>query len=183
MGACKSTRARTHTHMPACVISAILQRQRHLQLHFTMHWDAHAVLWHPGTRPLCPHAHFPDAWRSLSSHNRIYAATCESQLVALSLQRSILISGASIFLFFVMRRLLDIQGQLFTTRQLAKEAAAQQALLLGGGSNGSGGGSTTGEHHERLAHTLSRLQHAASGAAPASGGRAAAALAASSKQA
>lgn len=58
----------------------------------------------------------------------------------------------SVFLFFVMRRLLDIQGQLYSMRALAKEAATQQQLLLTAGSAGSGG-----EQQLLLSRTLSRM--------------------------
>lgn len=53
------------------------------------------------------------------------------------------------FLFFVMRRLLDIQGQLYSMRALAKEAATAQQLLLTGGD--------TQEQQRQLTHTLSKM--------------------------
>jgi hypothetical protein len=52
-----------------------------------------------------------------------------------------------VFLFFVMRRLLDIQGQLYSMRALAKEAATQQQQLLTGG----------GEQQLLLSKTLSKM--------------------------
>lgn len=64
----------------------------------------------------------------------------------------------SVFLFFVMRRLLDIQGQLFVTRALAKEAAVQQQELLDSQPAGSG----SAEQHRRLQHTLTKLDRVAS---------------------
>jgi hypothetical protein len=56
-----------------------------------------------------------------------------------------------VFLFFVMRRLLDIQGQLYSMRALAKEAAGQQQqLLLTAGSAGD-------EQQRLLSKTLTRM--------------------------
>lgn len=49
-----------------------------------------------------------------------------------------------------MRRLLDIQGQLFAMRALAKEAATQQQLLLTAGSAGD-------EQQALLSKTLSKM--------------------------
>jgi hypothetical protein len=54
-----------------------------------------------------------------------------------------------VFLFFVMRRLLDIQGQLYSMRALAKEAATAQQLMLTGGD--------AQEQQRQLSHTLSRM--------------------------
>jgi hypothetical protein len=56
----------------------------------------------------------------------------------------------SVFLFFVMRRLLDIQGQLYAMRALAKEASTQQQLLLTAGSAGD-------EQQRLLSKTLSKM--------------------------
>lgn len=57
----------------------------------------------------------------------------------------------SVFLFFVMRRLLDIQGQLYSMRALAKEAATQQQqLLLTAGSAGD-------EQQRLLSKTLTQM--------------------------
>lgn len=53
----------------------------------------------------------------------------------------------SVFLFFVMRRLLDIQGQLFAMRALAKQAAA-----LSGGNTGD-----AQEQQRQLSKTLSQM--------------------------
>ncbi|KAF8068439.1 hypothetical protein HT031_002128 [Scenedesmus sp. PABB004] len=107
-----------------------------------------------------------DAGRSLAAHNKIYAASCDAQLTTLFLQRNALIAGGSIFLFFVMRRLLDIQGQLFATRALAKEAAAQQAALLASSERPSqGGGAGALEQQRLLQRTLTKLDGALSGAA------------------
>jgi hypothetical protein len=53
------------------------------------------------------------------------------------------------FLFLVMRRLLDIQGQLYSMRALAKEAAtAQQQMLTGGDAQ---------EQQRQLSHTLNKM--------------------------
>jgi hypothetical protein len=59
-------------------------------------------------------------------------------------------SVRSVFLFFVMRRLLDIQGQLYAMRALAKEASTQQQLLLTAGSAGD-------EQQRLLSKTLSKM--------------------------
>lgn len=71
-----------------------------------------------------------------------------------------------------MRRLLDIQGQLFDTRQLAKEAAAQQRYLLQ--DDHSAAPDIKREHQRRLQNTLSKLDRVASfedvAAAAAAGG-------------
>lgn len=56
----------------------------------------------------------------------------------------------SVFLFFVMRRLLDIQGQLYSMRALAKEASTQQQLLLTAGSG-------SDEQQRLLSKTLSKM--------------------------
>jgi hypothetical protein len=58
-----------------------------------------------------------------------------------------------------MKRLLDIQGQLFAMRQLAKEAAAAQQQLLGGSSSGGASGPDTPllEAHRALSLKLIRL--------------------------
>ena len=71
-----------------------------------------------------------------------------------------LCTPCSVFLFFVMRRLLDIQGQLFETRQLAKEAAAQQQQLLQ--EDQSSAPALRLEHQRRLQNTLSKLDRVAS---------------------
>jgi hypothetical protein len=64
----------------------------------------------------------------------------------------------SVFLFFVMRRLLDIQGQLFETRALAKEAAMQQQQLL----DSQPSGAPASEQQHKLQHMLSKLNRAVS---------------------
>eukprot|EP00775_Hariotina_reticulata_P007144 gene7144-7359_t len=97
-----------------------------------------------------------DALSNLITHNRIYAATCEAQGMTLFLQRNALICGGSVFLFFVMRRLLDIQGQLFEMRQLVKEAAGQQEVLT------QGGPTSPSEQQRRLHKTLTQLDRALS---------------------
>jgi hypothetical protein len=48
--------------------------------------------------------------------------------------------ACSTFLFLVMRRLLDIQGQLYAMRSLAKEAAAAQQQLLASSDSSAGTG-------------------------------------------
>jgi hypothetical protein len=60
----------------------------------------------------------------------------------------------NVFLFFVMRRLLDIQGQLFETRALAKEAAMQQQQLLDS--------QPSGAPASEQQHMLSKLNRAVS---------------------
>jgi hypothetical protein len=55
-----------------------------------------------------------------------------------------------------MRRLLDIQGQLFEMRQLVKEAAGQQELLA------EGGPTSPSEQQRRLHKTLTQLDRALS---------------------
>ncbi|WIA10503.1 hypothetical protein OEZ85_010692 [Tetradesmus obliquus] len=99
-----------------------------------------------------------DSARQLIQHNKIYAASCEAYSLALYFQRNLLISGGSVFLFFVMRRLLDIQGQLFETRALAKEAAVQQQQLL----DSQPSGAPASEQHRKLQHMLSKLDRAIS---------------------
>ncbi|KAF6250732.1 hypothetical protein COO60DRAFT_1568796 [Scenedesmus sp. NREL 46B-D3] len=111
-----------------------------------------------------------DSARQLVEHNKIYAASCEANAMALYFQRNLLISGGryaaaalqqhcrSVFLFFVMRRLLDIQGQLFETRTLAKEAAMQQQQLL----DSQPSGAPASEQHRKLQHMLSKLDRAVS---------------------
>lgn len=95
--------------------------------------------------------YFYDAMHNLLEANKIVAATCESHQQHLYFQRNAMISGGSVFLFFVMRRLLDIQGQLYSMRALAKEAAGQQQqLLLTAGSAGD-------EQQRLLSKTLTRM--------------------------
>lgn len=86
-----------------------------------------------------------------------------------ALQPLVTCAFCSAFLFFVMRRLLDIQGQLYTMRALAKEAAAAQQQLLDNGSAGSDNGKLSGgaaggdstlqqrQRQRQLTHTLSRM--------------------------
>ncbi len=57
------------------------------------------------------------------------AATCETRATALYLERNAFLCGASVFLFFIMRRLLDIQAQLFSMRSAVKAGQAESALL------------------------------------------------------
>jgi hypothetical protein len=54
-----------------------------------------------------------------------------------------------------MRRLLDIQGQLFAMRSLAKEAAEAQQQLLDGAATGAG--SDAKQQQLLLSNTLSRM--------------------------
>lgn len=81
-----------------------------------------------------------DAIKELSEHNKIYgSATCESRAMALWLERNAWLCGFSVFLFFVMRRVLEIQGQLYETRDLVKKAASS------GGGNGNDRASDVGD--------------------------------------
>jgi len=65
-----------------------------------------------------------------------------------------------------MRRLLDIQGQLYSMRALAKEAAAAQQQLLAGSSKAEGE-ATQAEQQRQLSHTLSRMARSSVDGGPA----------------
>lgn len=71
----------------------------------------------------------------------------------------------SVFLFFVMRRLLDIQGQLYSMRALAKEAATQQQQLL------LTAGSVSDEQQRLLSKTLTQMARVDDGEALAVGSK------------
>lgn len=72
--------------------------------------------------------------RNLLEHNKIYAGSCDNQLMSLYLQRNALISGGSVFLFLVMRRLLDIQVRQQCTRQCkAASKPATRSIHARGG--------------------------------------------------
>ncbi|KAI8473964.1 MAG: hypothetical protein J3K34DRAFT_155824 [Monoraphidium minutum] len=97
-----------------------------------------------------------DSVRSLVDHNKIYAAaTCESRAMALWIERNAWMSGSAVFLFFVMRRVLDIQAQLFEMRGLVKKATG------GGGGGGSpraaGGGEAAKAALRQLDRAVSRV--------------------------
>jgi len=72
-----------------------------------------------------------DCVRNLLEYNKVYAASCESRAMVLYLQRNTFISATSVFLFLVMRRLLEIQMMLFSTREAVKDSM----MMLGDGSS------------------------------------------------
>ena len=61
-----------------------------------------------------------------------YAVTCEARQDMFRQERNALICGASLFLFFILRRLVDIQGKLHESR------AREKALLSGAATAASG---------------------------------------------
>lgn len=103
-----------------------------------------------------------DAVKTLTNHNRIYgSATCESRAMALWLERNAWLCGVSIFLFFVLRRVLDIQGQLFDMRDLVKKAA-DSSSENGGGDDGARAVAAAPAGSEHAKSVLRQLNRAVS---------------------
>lgn len=87
------------------------------------------------------------------AHAVMSSATCETRATTLYLERNAYICGFSVFLFFVLRRLLEIQGQLHATRAIVKDAAIKEAQALTDAS----AGSDKGAQQQRLG-ALSRVR-------------------------
>tara|TARA_B110001452_G_scaffold78640_1_gene64177 strand:- start:228 stop:662 length:435 start_codon:yes stop_codon:yes gene_type:complete len=61
-----------------------------------------------------------------------YAVTCETRQDMFRQERNALICGASLFLFFILRRLVDIQGKLHESRAREKALTSGAAAAAGG---------------------------------------------------